>query len=98
MSPTVLGARAGFLIGDRILRINGEEVRDLIDVQVNSAEEVICVEIERDKERYEAEIERQSGESLGLVFEDMRLRSCNNKCVFCFNPSNAQRHAAQPVF
>ena len=66
------------------LRINGEEVRDLIDVQVSSAEEVICVEIERGKELYEAEIERRSGESLGLVFEDMRLRSCNNKCVFCF--------------
>ena len=84
IEPDSLGARAGFCIGDRILRINGEEVRDLIDVQVNSAEEVICVEIERDKERYEAEIERQSGESLGLIFEDMRLRSCNNKCVFCF--------------
>ena len=84
IEPDSLGARAGFCIGDRILRINGEEVRDLIDVQVNSAEEVICVEIERDKERYEAEIERQSGESLGLVFEDMRLRSCNNQCVFCF--------------
>ena len=84
IEPDSLGARAGFCIGDRILRINGEEVRDLIDVQVNSAEEVVCVEIERDKELYEAEIERQSGESLGLVFEDMRLRSCNNKCVFCF--------------
>ncbi len=84
IEPDSLGARAGFCIGDRILRINGEEVRDLIDVQVNSAEEVICVEIERGKDLYEAEIERRSGESLGLVFEDMRLRSCNNKCVFCF--------------
>ena len=84
IEPDSLGARAGFCIGDRILRINGEEVRDLIDVQVSSAEEVVCIEIERDKELYEAEIERQSGESLGLVFEDMRLRSCNNKCVFCF--------------
>ena len=84
IEPNSLGARAGFCIGDRILRINGEEVRDLIDVQVSSAEEVICVEIERGKELYEAEIERRSGESLGLVFEDMRLRSCNNKCVFCF--------------
>ena len=84
IEPNSLGARAGFCIGDRILRINGEAVRDLIDVQVASAEDVICVEIERGKDRYEAEIERQSGESLGLVFEDMRLRSCNNKCVFCF--------------
>ena len=54
IEPNSLGARAGFCIGDRILRINGEEVRDLIDVQVSSAEEVICVEIERGKELYEA--------------------------------------------
>ena len=84
IEPNSLGERAGFCVGDRILRINGEEVRDLIDAQVGSAEEVICVEIERGRELYEAEIERRSGESLGLIFEDMRLRSCNNKCVFCF--------------
>ena len=84
IEPNSLGERAGFCVGDRILRINGEEVRDLIDAQVRSAEEVICVEIERGRELYEAEIERRSGESLGLIFEDMRLRSCNNKCVFCF--------------
>ena len=98
IEPGSLGARAGFCIGDRILRINGEEVRDLIDVQVNSAEEVICVEIERDKELYEAEIERRSGESLGLVFEDMRLRSCKQQMRLLLYPPNAQRHAAQPVF
>ena len=84
VEPDSLGARAGFCAGDRIVRINGDEVRDLIDAQVQSAEDVLCVEIERGKDLYEAEIERRSGESLGLVFEDMRLRSCNNKCVFCF--------------
>lgn len=84
IEPDSIGARAGFEVGDRILRINGGEVRDLIDFQVNTAEETLQFEIERDKELYEAEIDRQPGEAFGLVFEDIKLRSCNNKCVFCF--------------
>ena len=85
IEPDSLGERSGFRIGDRLLRINGEEVRDLIDFQVMSAEESLEVEIERGEELYEATIERKPGEAFGLGFEDIRLRSCNNKCVFCLD-------------
>ena len=84
IDPDSLGARAGFRTGDQILRINGEEVKDLIDFQVSSAEDFLQIEIKRGDETYVAEIEREAGEPFGLEFEDMRLRSCNNKCVFCF--------------
>ena len=87
VEPNSLGERSGFRVGDRLLRINGEEVRDLIDFQVMSAEELLEVEIERGEELYEATIEREPGEAFeafGIGFEDIRLRSCNNKCVFCF--------------
>ena len=70
--------------GDRIVRINGAETADILDFQVQSAEEILCFEIEREGEVYEVEIERSFGESFGIEFEDLRLRSCNNKCVFCF--------------
>ena len=82
--PGELGARSGLLPGDRIIRINGTETVDILDFQVQSAEEILCLEIEREGEVYEVEIERNFGESFGLEFEDLRLRSCNNKCVFCF--------------
>ena len=84
IEPGSLGDRSGFCVGDRILRINGEDVRDLIDFQASSADEALQIEVERGDELYEAEIEREAGETFGLVFEDLRLRSCNNKCVFCF--------------
>ena len=84
IEPGSLGDRSGFCVGDRILRINGEDVRDLIDFQASSADEALQIEVERGDELYEAEIEREAGEIFGLVFEDLRLRSCNNKCVFCF--------------
>jgi len=79
-----LGERAGFLAGDRIQRINGQEIGDTIDFQVHSADASLCFDVERDGEFYEVEVERQGGEELGFVFEDMKLRSCNNQCVFCF--------------
>ena len=50
-------------MGDRIVSINGSETADILDFQVQSAEEDLCFEIEREGELYEVEIER-SFESL----------------------------------
>ena len=79
-----LAERAGFAGGDRIARVNGEPVGDLIDFQVASSEPRLRFDVEREGETYEVEVERREGESLGFDFDEMRLRRCNNKCVFCF--------------
>lgn len=79
-----LGERSGLQPGDRILRINGEDTKDILDFQVQSADAMLCLEVERDGEVYEVDIEREPGETFGVDFEELRLRSCNNKCVFCF--------------
>ncbi|MCC7262249.1 MAG: DUF512 domain-containing protein [Candidatus Latescibacteria bacterium] len=84
IEPGSLGARAGFLAGDEIHAINGQPVGDLIDFQVGSAEQFLLFDVRRDGEDYEVEVERATDEEMGLEFEDLRLRSCNNKCVFCF--------------
>ncbi len=79
-----LAARAGFRSGDRILAVNGEEIRDLIDFQVHSADPLLLFEVEREGEIYTVEVDRVHGENMGIHFDEMRLRRCNNKCVFCF--------------
>lgn len=79
-----LAQRAGFEAGDRLLKINGTPIGDLIDFQVASSEATLQFEVERESEVYEFEVERLPGETFGLEFDEMRLRSCNNKCVFCF--------------
>jgi putative radical SAM enzyme (TIGR03279 family) len=79
-----LAERAGFQAGDRILRVNDTQVRDLIDFQVACAEDLLLFEVEREDETYEVEVQRADGEPLGFDFDEMRLRRCNNKCVFCF--------------
>jgi len=84
IEPESLGDRTGFRRGDRIHRINDQEVQDPIDFRVHSGEEFLRLEVERDGELYEVEVRRRPGESLGLTFEEMRLRRCNNRCLFCF--------------
>ncbi len=84
IAPGSLGARAGFLAGDQVHAINGHPIGDLIDFQVHSADEFLLFEVRRDGEDYEVEVERGLDEEMGLDFGDLRLRSCNNKCVFCF--------------
>ena len=79
-----LAERAGFEPGDRILSINGEEISDLIDFQVHSSEDALVFEVGRADDVYSLQVERQAEEAIGLTFEEMRLRQCNNKCVFCF--------------
>ncbi len=79
-----LAERAGFEPGDRIMSINGEKISDLIDFQVHSSEHVLAFEVGRADEVYSLQVERQPQEAIGLIFEEMRLRQCNNKCVFCF--------------
>lgn len=79
-----LGERAGLRPGDRILRINEEAIDDLIDFQVHSSDPLLHICVERDSELYELRVERIAEETMGLAFEEMPLRRCDNKCVFCF--------------
>ena len=84
IEPGTLADRAGFEPGDQILQVNGATIKDLIDFQVASSEGFLNFEVQRGDEVYELDVERRSGETIGLDFEEMRLRRCNNKCVFCF--------------
>jgi putative radical SAM enzyme (TIGR03279 family) len=84
VEPGTLAERAGFRDGDRILRVNETDVKDLIDFQVACSDAHLVFEVEREHDTYEVEVERGEGEALGFDFDEMRLRRCNNKCVFCF--------------
>jgi putative radical SAM enzyme (TIGR03279 family) len=72
--------------GDRLLAVNGQQLRDLIDYSYYTAsEEELLLEIEKpDGELWELEVERQSGEPLGLTFSAQDPARCANNCLFCF--------------
>ena len=81
-------------IGTRIIRINGETVRDGIDLAFLLADEALEMEtVDAAGERIVYEIERAPGEAMGIVPAPDTIRECANECVFCFidgNPDGAR--------
>jgi putative radical SAM enzyme (TIGR03279 family) len=83
-----IAAEIGFEPGDRLVAINGQKPRDLIDYQFLCADEVLELEVLDAKGKtHEIEIEKDFDEDLGLEFETALfdgLIQCNNRCPFCF--------------
>lgn len=94
--PGTIAEELELEIGSRIVRINGEPVRDTIDFRFLEAEPFVEMEV-RPASGGEAtiyEIEKDPGESLGIVPAPDVVRECANKCVFCFidgNPEGVRR-------
>jgi len=76
-------------IGTRIVRINGERVRDGIDLTFLLADTELELEtLTPGGESVVYEIERDPGTPLGIVPAPDTVRECANKCVFCFIDGN----------
>ncbi|MBI2466744.1 MAG: DUF512 domain-containing protein [Candidatus Rokubacteria bacterium] len=85
--PGGLAARAGLRPGDRLVRINGEPLRDLIDFHLQAGQERLGIELLREGETRTVVLTREWGRDLGLECEPPRpgeISTCANKCVFCF--------------
>lgn len=81
-------------IGSRVVRINGELVRDIIDYRFLEADGQLELEVASPcGEATLFDIEKDAGEPLGILLAPDTVRQCANKCVFCFidgNPNGAR--------
>ena len=78
-------------IGTRVVRINGEKIRDGIDLTFLLADPFLTLEtVDPDGERTVFEVEREPGESMGIVPAPDAVRECANQCVFCFIDGNPE--------
>jgi putative radical SAM enzyme (TIGR03279 family) len=86
--PDSIAAEVGFEAGDRLVAINGQRPRDLIDYRFLCADEVLELEVlDASGKTHHVEIEKDYDEDLGLEFESAlfdNLIQCNNHCPFCF--------------
>ena len=82
-------------IGTRVVRINGEHVRDGIDLTFLLADTEIELEtVSPAGETVIYEVEREPGNVVGIIPAPDQIRECANKCVFCFidgNPEGARQ-------
>ena len=80
-------ATAGIEVGDELVSLCGEPVRDIIQYRVLADEADPWMELRRGGLHLEVEASKAAGEPLGIeidaaVFD--RVRSCDNHCEFCF--------------
>jgi len=85
--PDSIAQQLEIVPGDALVSINGETVVDWIDYEAFCCTEQMTLVIRRGEEEIEYELEKDEYEPLGLQFETQLmspLRSCANKCMFCF--------------
>ena len=74
--------------GDKLLKINGEEVKDILDYRFLMSDEYVLLEVEKQNgEIWEIEVDKEFDENLGVEFKDSimdKARRCSNNCIFCF--------------
>lgn len=88
VEPDSIAEELGFEPGDEIIKINNEEIRDILDYRfLVQDEELILTVRTKQGEVMDVEIEKDADEDLGIEFENDFMdnyRSCHNKCIFCF--------------
>ena len=74
--------------GDTVLRINGNEIIDVLDYKYYSYDEHLIIDLRRpDGSEYSVSLDHFYGEDPGLDFETYLMdkpRACSNNCIFCF--------------
>ena len=75
--------RAKIKAGETLLKINGHEIRDVLDYKFYSYDENLHIILDT----REINLKKRVGEDLGLNFETYLMdkqKRCSNKCIFCF--------------
>jgi len=75
-------------VGDELLTINGNEIRDVLDYKFHAYDSLLTIELKSpDGCVKTVKVRKGEGEDLGIEFETYlmdRARHCANNCVFCF--------------
>lgn len=73
--------------GDELVRINGNDIEDILDYQFYIGDEKLYLEYLRDGKARKTVIRKKADTDLGLEFDTYLMdkqRHCRNKCIFCF--------------
>jgi putative radical SAM enzyme (TIGR03279 family) len=87
VAPGSPAALAGVIVGDELLAVNGEAVRDVIAYQIQVDGAHVELDLRRGGLERVVQVDKADGAPLGVeltsaVFD--RVRTCDNHCPFCF--------------
>jgi len=84
ISPGSIAEAAGLRAGDVVCDINSLPMRDVIDFMFHKDEDQLSIGFRRDGARRTISISSDSGDDLGISFKPIKVKICNNNCIFCF--------------
>ncbi len=90
ISPGSLADRLGWRPGDQILAIDGAAVEDELDFRFKSSEERFTVRARLGGVLKEQRVRRDLEEPIGVDFEEFRIKTCGDDCIFCFVDQNPE--------
>lgn len=87
VAPGSIAEQLGISKEDKLLSINGVQIRDIIEYKYITTDEFLEIEVEKpDGEQWILEVEKEYDDDIGLVFDGIidSPKACHNKCIFCF--------------
>ncbi|MGC2423067.1 MAG: DUF512 domain-containing protein [Nitrospirota bacterium] len=85
IEPGGIASEVGMEKGDEIISVNSSPVPDYLAYRyLIASEEVTLLVKKKSGGIAEIEIEKDEDDDLGIIAPPMRVRACNNHCVFCF--------------
>lgn len=79
-----IACSAGIIPGDIIVSINNNKVHDTIDFMFYKDEEALDLLIIRNSKKIKFKLILEEGKDIGIEIKPFRIRTCTNKCIFCF--------------
>ena len=87
VAPDSLAKRAGLLPGDKVLKVNGHEIHDILEYRYLASDQEVVLEVLKADGNTEIITIESDYEDLGIEFSEALIdeaKSCKNKCIFCF--------------
>jgi putative radical SAM enzyme (TIGR03279 family) len=94
IQPNSIAEEVGIGRGDQVVSINGKQITDALDYRFYITHEEIELAVRQGDGETVFEIEKEYDDDLGIVLEDLEMRSCGNACIFCFvfqNPKGLRK-------
>jgi len=87
VEPGSPAARAGLLVGDELVSIDGEQPRDILEYRTLVDSDAIALVVDRNGLVLDVDIDKSPSEPLGIevhsaLFDE--VQTCDNHCEFCF--------------
>ena len=86
-------AKRGIIPGDILVKINGNEINDVLDYRFYLTECSVELSLLRDGEEVTVTIKKSEYDDIGLDFETPLMdkkQTCKNGCIFCFIDQNPE--------